>query len=272
MPETFNEIEDDPKNAGEESDIETEIGASRDNIGPIVEGFPVSENGFCTVEGKRYGTVNACSDYLKILPYRIVKKIKAKQIEPIIGQTPSGESEKYYPVQIFIDFFPKEAEEAEGGPIANEEGYFFRDGEINGTMDYWVRHYNLDKTTFEAQAVKSKIQSTEGKTHDRQMELFYAEHDIRKVIPRWYAFQKKLLYELHKDNKLPRLKIKKRSILHRALEGDIMLLIPKEYTGIYQWLQKELNLNPLGPKQVFVFIEKRGCFSVVFKSELEEIR
>jgi hypothetical protein len=258
----------------EESDVKSEISVERDDIGSIVE----DSHGFFMLGGERYGTVKTWSAYLSIPEYKIEKKIREKRVkstnrfrrEP--GKPPSGTVEKYYPEYIFKDFLLEKVIQENSVPIANEHGCFVRDGKVHGTLEYWVKHYNLEATTFGAQVKKLETRSVKGKTCDKKTALFYAEPDIHKILPRWYNSQKQLLQELYTGHRLPRVRIKKDSMLHRALKGDILLLIPTKYAGIYQWLQKEFHLAPPGPEQVLVLFKERGGVSVLFKSEIEEIR
>jgi hypothetical protein len=280
MSERFNETETDQKNVddepGDESDDETEISTSRDNILATVKSSSYPKEGFIVIGGEYYGTIKAWADYFGIPQSRIIEKIKEER-KKLLGQ-PQGESahfpsaliEKYYPERIFKDLIIKKTEEANGLPVANEHGYFIRDGKMAGTMDFWVKHCNLDKNTFKNQMEKDKIPSMEGKTHDLQDETFYFERHIQVVVSRWRDSQRKLLEELYSSHKLPRMRIKKDSTLHSALKGDVILAIPKEYTGIYQLLQNEFNLKPPKSGEVYVLFDKRGGVSVVFKSELEE--
>jgi len=155
----------------------------------LLEPLPVAdEEGFFILEGRRYGTVRSLARLLGMNDQPIAKRVKASSLKPVKGKSKMSKVRDYYLEEAIRDLC---ADLLEPLPVADEEGFFFFQGERYGTAHVLSGLFGISDVLITKRVKASAIRSVLGKNKGGKVFSFHNEAEVQALCADFIANKNK---------------------------------------------------------------------------------
>jgi len=143
-------------------------------------GLPrTDENGFCVIDGERYGIRLAWRREFDLGVHIIANRMKGKDVPYVKGKDQGGKVLKMYAESVIRELCSDQFEEY---PEVDDDGFIIKNGERYATVNKWAEILDVSEPTIFSRCREDNLSAISGKTQNGHVHDFFAESDVRASL------------------------------------------------------------------------------------------